>query len=93
MRGCRLWRSFRDPLITRREPLDLPADRFLLLKAMGPLEAHPRHDQVLQAGAVGDHEYPHKEKSERREDEEHCSDVGEIEVHGRLPFWLPDVSG
>ena len=60
---------------------------------MGPLEAHPRHDQVLQAGAVGDHEYPHKEKGERSKDEEHCSDVGEIEVHGRLPFWLPDVSG
>jgi hypothetical protein len=68
----------------RREPLDPPADRFLLLDAMRPLEVRPGHDQALEAGAVGDHEDPQEEESQRREDEEQRSDVGEIEVHSRL---------
>jgi hypothetical protein len=80
---------FSEALIARREPLNLPADRFLLLDATRPLEVRTRHDQILEAGALADHEDPQEEESQRREDDEHGSDVSEIQVHGWL---LGDVA-
>ena len=64
-----LQRPFRGALITRREPLDLPADRFLLLDAMRPVECRIRGTtRSSRLAPSGDRKIRTRRRVLRRED-------------------------